>query len=73
MEIKLNNYNSQNESNIMLCAVRPDLVDAGLSIPIGDIYIEKGKYQYRWINDNIFQIRLNGKWLSAYSSDFVFE
>jgi hypothetical protein len=59
-------------ANMLLCTVRPDLVDAGLSIPVGDTYIEEGTYQYRWMDDDRFQIFLNGQWLYAYSADFVF-
>lgn len=66
------NYNNTNDGNMLLCAVRPDLVDAGLSIPVGDTYLEDGTYQYRWMDDNRFKILLNGQWLYAYSADFVF-
>lgn len=54
------------------CTVRQDLIDACISVPVGDIYIEKGTYQYRWINEDVFQILLNGKWLNANSIDFNF-
>lgn len=66
------NHNNANDGNMLLCAVRPDLVDAGLSIPVGDTYVEDGTYQYRWMDNNRFQILLNGQWLYAYSADFVF-
>jgi hypothetical protein len=66
------NHNTANDGNMLLCAVRPDLVDAGLRIPVGDTYVEDGTYQYRWMDDDRFQILLNGQWLYAYSADFVF-
>lgn len=72
MDKTLINHNIANDGNMLLCDVRPDLVDAGLSVPVGDFYVQDGTYQYRWMNDNRFQILLNGQWLYAYSADFVF-
>ena len=63
---------NHNNGNMPLCAVRPDLVNEGLSVPVGDTYVEYGTYQYRWMDDNRFQILLNGQWLYACSADFVF-
>ena len=72
MEKYSNNHSTDNDGNMLLCAVRTDLVNAGLSIPVGDTYVRDGTYQYRWMDDNRFQILLNGQWLYAYSVDFVF-
>lgn len=55
-----------------LCSVRPELVNMGLSIPVGDTYIQNGQYQYRWIDDDEFQILLNDVWVDADSIDFIF-
>lgn len=59
-------------NDVLLCTIRPDLVDAGLSIPVGNTYIEDGQYRYRWLEDDRFQILLNGEWLYAHPIDFVF-
>lgn len=66
------NHNTTIDGNVLLCVVRPDLVDAGLSVPVGDTYIENGEYQYRWMDDDRFQILLNDEWLYAHSADFIF-
>lgn len=55
-----------------LCSVRPELVNMVLSIPVGDTYIQNGQYQYRWIDDDEFQILLNDVWVDADSIDFIF-
>jgi hypothetical protein len=56
-----------------ICKVRHDIVDEGFLIPVGDMYVEKGEYPYRWMDDNTFQIYLDGVWLFAYSCDFEFK
>ena len=50
-----------------MCVVRPDLVDCGLRIPVGDgyEYITEDDYQnfpYRWVGDDIFQVFFKGEW-----------
>lgn len=55
-----------------LCVVRQDLLDAGLKVPAGDTYVDKGKFEYRWIEDDDFQILVNGIWIEAISIDFDF-
>lgn len=54
------------------CSVRQDLIDAGIFVPVGDSFIEKGTYQYRYNNED-FQVLVNGEWLNAESIDFTFE
>ena len=54
------------------CTVRPDLTDLGLSVPVGDTFVNKGEYQYRWLNHDVFQIFYEGKWCDANSVDFMF-
>jgi hypothetical protein len=54
------------------CTVRKDLVEEGLSVPVGDdTYIESGKYEYRWVGED-FEILIGDKWLFADSIDFDF-
>ena len=56
------------------CTIRQDLVLAELAVPAGDGYIDNpGPYEYRWIGDEVFQIKVNEEWLGAYSIDFEFE
>jgi hypothetical protein len=55
----------------LMCKVRPDLIDKKIGIPVGDTFIGKGEYEYRWMQDQ-FQINVNGYWLDAYSTDFIF-
>lgn len=78
MEDKVQVSNSaQIAQNCLLCAVRPDLADCGLRIPIGNgsECITEDDYQnfpYRWVDDDIFQVFFKGEWKNAYSADFVF-
>jgi len=53
---------------------RADLIEQGLSVPAGEGYLpitDKG-WKYRWLTEDSFQIKHNGKWADAYSIDFDF-
>jgi hypothetical protein len=62
-----------------LCTIRPDLVEAGLGIPIEGkakvtIYLRgNSKRQYQWTDDSEgFYIKYRGNWCLAQSIDFEF-
>ena len=55
--------------------VRPDLLKAKESVPVGDgFYGKEQRLPYRWFNeDEDFQVYLDGKWQEAESIDFDFD
>ena len=57
---------------LKMCKIRPDLVNEGISIPVGKTHIESGEYPYRLLSNDKFQILLNGRWTCANSIDFTF-
>lgn len=58
----------------LTCTIRKDLIDADLSVPIGDTYLHTSEpIPYRWLSDEDgFQVLHNNKWHDAYSIDFDF-
>lgn len=52
------------------CQIRPDL--KWVSIGLHTVENQGQILQYRWVNDEDFQILCNNDWLEAYSIDFVF-
>ena len=61
-------------NNPKKCTIRRDLLQAGLSVPVGGgrYTSQKRNFEYRWVGDDKFQIKHNGKWVSASSIDFDF-
>jgi hypothetical protein len=61
-----------------LVAIRKDLIEKGLGVPVGDAYYyyDASPLPARWINEysdsdnEQFQVFLNGQWLEANSIDF---
>jgi hypothetical protein len=45
------------------------------AIPVGDTYIEptNKNFQYRWVDDDSFQIFLDNNWMDAIPIDFDFD
>lgn len=59
----------------LYCTIRKDLAGNGNLIPVGNEYVifEKNQpVQYKWIDDDVFMIKHNGRWKSAESIDFEF-
>jgi hypothetical protein len=58
-----------------ICKLRQDLIDEELWL-FGvneDIGLDGSKdYEYRWLNDNEFQINVDGNWIEFNSIDFDF-
>lgn len=54
--------------------IRKDLIKAGLSVPVGDLYYSSEESLiYRWKNDYIFEVFFNKKWQIAESIDWEFD
>jgi hypothetical protein len=58
-----------------LMRVRKDLIEQGLSVPVGKGYYgDVAPLKVRWLregeNNEQFQVMLNGKWMNAESIDF---
>lgn len=52
-------------------AVRKDLLDNGLSVPVGKGYYgSKKRLKTRWVTEDFFQVNLNGEWLEANCIDW---
>ena len=58
-----------------ICKLRQDLIDEELCV-FGvheDIELDGSEdYEYRWLNDNVFQINVDGNWIEFNSIDFDF-
>ena len=56
------------------CRIRPDLLESGLSVPVGELYVESSEYfNYTWDEDDNFFIQLkDGTWGDAESLDWDF-
>ena len=57
--------------------VRKDLKEMELKVPIGDEESDDhvgpdGQWEYRWLEGDVFQIKVNGGWVNADSIDFDF-
>ena len=56
---------------IDMVTVRKDLVSAGLSVPVGDLYCAGSRpFKSRWKEEDDFEIFYRGKWREAMSIDF---
>ena len=54
--------------------MRPDLINDGLSVPLGDtFYGGTDRFKYRWVDDDNFEVFYMGEWVEACSIDFEFE
>lgn len=60
------------DEQVKICSVREDLIKDRLSVPVGNISIKEGKYEYRWVDEDTFQILVKGEWMDAESIDFSF-
>ncbi|MEK6829815.1 MAG: hypothetical protein AABY15_06880 [Nanoarchaeota archaeon] len=61
---------------IKTATVRKDLQQEGLGVPVGDKYYHGSEpLPYRWVgkDEDEFQVKYKGKWVSAESIDFEFE
>ena len=55
------------------CKIRKDLLEKELSIPVGESFVgTKERFEYRWVDDEQFQIFYEGIWQDAESIDFEF-
>ena len=59
------------------CTIRKDLESQHLSVTIGDDTVQSfvtgnEELEYRWIDDDTFQVKYKGKWVNANSIDFEF-
>ena len=53
--------------------LRNDLLKKGIKVPIGNIYYYGNEMlNYRWLNDDLFQVYFNFRWMDAYSIDWDF-
>lgn len=53
--------------------LRKDLQKSGMKVPIGNIYFfGSEKLNYRWQNEDIFEVYYKTEWLEAYSIDWDF-
>lgn len=55
-----------------LCQIRTDLRNDNILVLVGDFLISNGTYPYRWVNDEDFEVFVDGQWRSADSIDFEF-
>lgn len=62
------------DTTVSYCEVRPDILENGLSVPVGNYYYSgRDKLPYRWsYNDELFEVYVNNEWQQAYSIDFKF-
>lgn len=55
------------------CAIRQDLLAKNYAVPVGkDFYGEPDALEYRWTDDEEFEVLHDGEWKSAESIDFDF-
>lgn len=58
------------------CKVRKDLIEQGIAVPIGNNkYYLTLPIEYRWVgeDEDEFEVKYIGEWMSANSIDFEFE
>jgi hypothetical protein len=57
-----------------IAIIRKDLQTKNIAVPVGDKYYSGNKpLPYRWKNnDDVFQVKMGGKWEEAQSIDFDF-
>lgn len=54
--------------------IRKDLLEMGLGVPVGNTYYwEDAPLEYRWVNENHFEVFYNNEWQEAESMDWEFE
>lgn len=56
--------------NTGVCVVRPDILNDGETAPVGEHHLTEGVFNYRWTEDDQFQIFIEGEWEDAESADF---
>lgn len=66
-------YKAEEMKPVKLAKIRADLLKSGTAVPIGDcFYKDAAPLPYRWVNEDQFQVKLNGYWKEAESIDFEF-
>lgn len=55
-----------------ICRFRKDLLESGFCVPGLSDEDSKKLFEYRWVDDDTFQIAVEGVWLDANSVDFEF-
>jgi hypothetical protein len=56
-----------------LAWIRPDIIEKGLAVPVGQVFYGKGKpLPYRWFNEETFEVCYCGEWVEAQSIDWDF-
>ena len=55
------------------CRIRKSILNKGLAVPIGEKHASPSyDLQYRWVDDECFQVFYLGEWQDAESIDFDF-